>query len=40
MTNFESVIRMWCKMFEVYGLGPIPSDDEIREAVIADRPRV
>jgi hypothetical protein len=39
VTNFESVIRMWRKMFEAYALGPIPSDDEIREAVIVDRPR-
>jgi omega-hydroxy-beta-dihydromenaquinone-9 sulfotransferase len=39
LTNFESVVRMWRKMFETYALGPIPSDDEIREAVIADRPR-
>jgi omega-hydroxy-beta-dihydromenaquinone-9 sulfotransferase len=39
VTNFESVIRMWGKMFEAYALGPIPSDDEIREAVIVDRPR-
>jgi hypothetical protein len=38
-TSFESVIRMWRKMFEMYALWPIPSDDEIREAVIADRPR-
>jgi hypothetical protein len=38
-TNFESVIRMWRKMFETYAFGPIPSDDEIREAVLADRPR-
>jgi omega-hydroxy-beta-dihydromenaquinone-9 sulfotransferase len=39
ITNFESVVRMWRKMFETYALGPIPSDDEIREAVLADRPR-
>lgn len=39
VTNFESVVRMWRKMFEVYAIGPIPSDDEIREAVLADRPR-
>jgi omega-hydroxy-beta-dihydromenaquinone-9 sulfotransferase len=39
VTNFESVVRMWRKMFETYALGPISSDDEIREAVIADRPR-
>ncbi len=38
-THFESVIRMWRKMFETYSLGPIPSDDEIREAVLADRLR-
>ena len=39
LTNFESVVRMWRKMFETYAIGPMPSDDEIREAVIADRPR-
>jgi omega-hydroxy-beta-dihydromenaquinone-9 sulfotransferase len=39
VTNFESVVRMWRKMFETYALGSLPSDDEIREAVLADRPR-
>jgi omega-hydroxy-beta-dihydromenaquinone-9 sulfotransferase len=39
LTSFESVVRMWRKMFESYALGPIPTDDEIREAVLADRPR-
>jgi hypothetical protein len=39
VTNFESVVRMWKKMFQLYAFGPIPSDDEIREAVLADRPR-
>ena len=39
ISNFESVVRMWRKMFETYAIGPIPSDDEIREAVLADRPR-
>lgn len=39
VTNFESVVRMWRKMFETYAIGPIPSDDAIREAVLADRPR-
>jgi hypothetical protein len=38
-TNFESVVRMWRKMFETYAFGPIPSDDEIREAVLEDRLR-
>ncbi|HEX3878053.1 MAG TPA: sulfotransferase [Bryobacteraceae bacterium] len=38
-THFESVVRMWRKMFETYHLSPIPSDDEIRAAVLADRPR-
>jgi hypothetical protein len=38
MTSFESVVRMWCKMFEMYALGPIPPEDEIRESVLADRP--
>jgi hypothetical protein len=39
ITNFESVVRMWRKMFETYALGPIPPDDEIREAVLVDRPQ-
>jgi hypothetical protein len=39
ITNFESVVRMWGKMFETYALGPVLSDDEIREAVLVDRPR-
>ncbi len=39
MTNFESVVRMWRKMFETYAFGSIPADDEIREAVLADRLR-
>ncbi len=38
-TSFESVVRMWRKMFEMYALEPIPPDDVIREAVLADRPR-
>ena len=38
MTSFESVVRMWRKMFETYALGPIPADADIREAVLADRP--
>ena len=25
ITNFESVVRMWRKMFETYALGPIPA---------------
>jgi hypothetical protein len=39
VTNFESVVRMWRKMFETYAIGPIPPDDNIREAVIGDRLR-
>ena len=39
LTSFESVVRMWRKMFETYAIGPIPPEDDIREAVIADRPR-
>lgn len=39
MTNFESVVRMWKKMFEGYAIGPMLSDEEIREAVLSDRPR-
>jgi hypothetical protein len=39
LTSFESVIRMWRKMFETYSLGPILPTDDIREAVITDRLR-
>ena len=39
LTTFESVVGMWRKMFELYALEPVPAADEIREAVIADRPR-
>jgi hypothetical protein len=39
VTNFESVVRMWKKMFETYAMEPVPSDDFIREAVLVDRPR-
>jgi len=39
LTNFESVVRMWRKMFETYALSPIPAGDGFREAVLADRPR-
>jgi hypothetical protein len=39
VTNFESVVRMWRKMFETYALEPVISDDAIREAVLVDRPR-
>ncbi len=39
LTSFESVVRMWRRMFETYALGRIPSEEEIREAILADRPR-
>jgi len=39
LTNFESVVRMWRKMFETYAIGTIPPDDTVREAVLADRLR-
>jgi hypothetical protein len=38
-THFESVIRMWRRMFETYSFQPIPPEDEIREAVLSDRMR-
>src|SRR5262249_54111764 len=38
-THFESVVRMWRKMFETYAIGEIISEDEIREAVLVDRLR-
>lgn len=39
MTSFESVVRMWLKMFQTYALEPIPSDDTIRQTVLVDRLR-
>ena len=40
LSNFESVVRMWRRMFEIYCVaGPLPSEDEIREAVLIDRLR-
>ena len=39
LTNFESVVRMWKKLFESYAIGPMICDDEIGEAVLLDRPR-
>jgi hypothetical protein len=39
LTSFESVVRMWRKMFELYAIKPIPPDDEIRATVLADRLR-
>lgn len=38
MTGFESVVRMRRKIFEMYALGPIPPEDDIRESVSANRP--
>jgi omega-hydroxy-beta-dihydromenaquinone-9 sulfotransferase len=38
-TSFESVVRMWRTMFETYAIAPLPSDDDIRDAILADRPR-
>jgi hypothetical protein len=38
-TNFESVVRMWRKMFETYALADIIPEDAIREAVLVDRLR-
>jgi hypothetical protein len=38
-THFESVVRMWRKMFETYAIGEMISEVEIREAVLVDRLR-
>jgi hypothetical protein len=38
-THFESVIRMWRRMMETYSLEPVPPEDDIRDAVLADRLR-
>ena len=37
LTSFESVVRMWRKMFESYAIGPMIEEDRIREAVLRDR---
>ena len=37
-THFESVVKMWRKMCETYALTKLPADDEIRAAVLEDRP--
>lgn len=36
---FESAIRMWQKLFSLYAFEPVPSEDRIREIVLADRVR-
>jgi len=36
---FESAVRMWRSLFQVYALGAIPSEEETRRIVLADRPR-
>ena len=38
-THFESVVRMWRRMFETYSLEPLPPEDEIRYAILKDRGR-
>lgn len=34
---FESAVRMWTSLFRLYALSPIPDEDNIRHAVLADR---
>jgi hypothetical protein len=36
---YESTVRMWRKLFELYSLEDIPPEDETRGAVLQDRPR-
>jgi omega-hydroxy-beta-dihydromenaquinone-9 sulfotransferase len=36
---FESVVRMWRTMMTLYALEPVPTEDEIREVVLTERPR-
>jgi hypothetical protein len=36
---YESTVRMWRKLFEIYSLGEIPCEEETRRAVLEDRPR-
>lgn len=37
---FESAVRMWRELFNLYALTPPLSDDAIREIILADRPRM
>ncbi len=39
LTVFESVVRMWRTMMTLYALEPVPTEDEIREVILAERPR-
>jgi hypothetical protein len=36
---YESTVRMWRKLFEMYSLEEIPPEEETRRAVLEDRPR-
>jgi omega-hydroxy-beta-dihydromenaquinone-9 sulfotransferase len=36
---YESTVRMWRKLFEVYSLGEMPPQEQTRQAVLDDRPR-
>ena len=38
LTLFESVVRMWHSMASLYSLGPVPTTDEIRSVILAERP--
>ena len=39
LTVYESTVRMWRKLFELYSLGEIPPEEETRRVVLEDRPR-
>jgi omega-hydroxy-beta-dihydromenaquinone-9 sulfotransferase len=36
---YESTVRMWRSLFPLYALEPIPSEEDVRRVVLADRPR-
>ena len=38
-TVFESVVRMWHSLFLIYALSAIPSEDDTRRVILADRLR-
>jgi hypothetical protein len=38
-TVFESTIRMWRSLFQLYAIGAVPPEDHTRRVVIEDRPR-
>ena len=36
---YESTVRMWRSLFQLYAMGAIPPEDDTRRIVLSDRPR-